>query len=342
MPWTSTRTSRWVAVACLLAACSDAPVAPERRVVPAERSLSGHPRSPGGPPLLPEAAPDSLRAWFAERGVTLPADPQPLDPAAKVAQDQRLLGDGDGNGRVNYSDLLYLWGHLTRGYSYYWVDFNYLDIDRDGDNDWDDLSILGKHLYANPRPPNTYGIGRPLTSDAEVPDTSFDIELEYVGEFSARYKHLFELAAGRWEAVIVEGLPDFTVDMDTETDISWWEAESRMPHLRVQDTIDDVRIYVGWSNLLNGAWGQGGAFWYALKDGELDRPILGKVLLDPYELAGERGLDIQNVLRARDRARPRDRGAEVARSHPRSIAVLSSHLPRRHVLPRSQRHRSFQ
>ena len=40
-------------VVCLLAACSDTPMALELREVPAERLFSGHPRSLGGTPLNP-------------------------------------------------------------------------------------------------------------------------------------------------------------------------------------------------------------------------------------------------------------------------------------------------
>ena len=151
-----------VVVVCLLAACADPPMAPEPGVdTPAERPFSGHPESFGSTPTLPEAVPDSMRAWFAERGVTLPEKLAPR-PAAKAASDhERLLGDGNGDGKVDYWDLLYLWGRLTKGYTYSWVDWDLLDIDRDDDTDFDDLAILGKHLYESPRPPNTYRPGKP-------------------------------------------------------------------------------------------------------------------------------------------------------------------------------------
>ena len=44
------------------------------------------------------------------------------------------------------------------------MDWDLLDIDRDGDHDFDDLAVLGNHLYKIPQPPNTYGIGRPVAA----------------------------------------------------------------------------------------------------------------------------------------------------------------------------------
>ena len=162
MSWRSLYTVRWIVVACLLAHCSDPPLAPERRVVPAERP-SGPSRNPGGTPS--QAALDSLRAWFAGRGVTLPAE-IPAEPAGKVAKvaqtTERLLGDGSSDGWVNFWDVWSLFQHLTNGYTFDWYYLDAFDIDRDGDADWIDLGLLGDYLYRDPPPPNTYGIGLPI------------------------------------------------------------------------------------------------------------------------------------------------------------------------------------
>ena len=85
--------------------------------------------------------------------------------AGKVAQDnEQVLGDATGEGEVDGADLALLWMYLTAfPFLTEHYDFDMLDIDRDGDNDWDDLYILGKHLYATPTPENTYRIGEPLT-----------------------------------------------------------------------------------------------------------------------------------------------------------------------------------
>ena len=140
-----------------LAACSDAP-------------------DPPSSPTSPPGDYAALAAWFAERGIDLPAEVPAPEEAAKPALDRPpLLGDVTGNQRVTLWDLWPLWDHLTRyrlrPANYY--DMDLLDIDRDLDNDWRDLMLLGQHIFENP-PANPYGIGLPL------PFGTFDIELVFV------------------------------------------------------------------------------------------------------------------------------------------------------------------
>ena len=77
-------------------------MAPERRVAPAEGQFTGHPGSPGGNPTPAQI--DSLRSWLAGQGVTLPEVLPARAPAAKTSQTDRLLGDGSGDGYVNFWD----------------------------------------------------------------------------------------------------------------------------------------------------------------------------------------------------------------------------------------------
>ncbi len=138
-------------LAVLLAACSDEP----RRA----------PSSPIEPAHSDYAA---LVNWFAERGITLPdAPPSPDGPAAKAAQDGRLLGDASGNGSVSFYDLWVLFQYLS-GEVYFaqHFDMDALDIDRDGDNDWIDLALLGDFLFGSGE--NPHGIGQAM--EARLPD----------------------------------------------------------------------------------------------------------------------------------------------------------------------------
>ena len=174
----------------------------------------------------------------------------PPRPAAKAASDhERLLGDGNGDGKVDYWDLLYLWGRLTKGYSYSWVDWDLLDIDRDDDTDFDDLAILGKHLYEIPRPPNTYGIGQALVADDPIDDFTVEVRFVAGNRYTPAQKALFREAAKRWEAVITtEDLSDrdFSVWPWDSDNVRWWDeywGNARGGRLRITDTIDDVRVY---------------------------------------------------------------------------------------------------
>ena len=122
------------------------------------------PPSPTAP--LPDAQDYArLAAWFSERGVVLPARLPAPEPAAKATDEDdevRLLGDANGNGSLNFWDMWPLWHYLT-GFAYLaeHYDFDLLDIDRDGDNDWDDLKYLGEFLFGGTGE-NPWGIGLPL------------------------------------------------------------------------------------------------------------------------------------------------------------------------------------
>ena len=132
-------------------------------------ALSGCADPPPSPtsPLPDQQDYRRLAAWFSERGVVLPSELPAREPAAKAASDheeeeQRHLGDVDGNGVLNFWDLWPLWHYVT-GFTYLasYYDFDLLDIDRDGDNDWDDLKYFGEFLYGGASE-NPWGIGLPV------------------------------------------------------------------------------------------------------------------------------------------------------------------------------------
>ena len=263
------------------------------------------PTSPSiGPTIadsLAVAAADSLGAseygkmvaWFAERGIALPAKPPakaeaPLAAVAKpAATDTRLLGDATGNGEVNYWDMWPLWHYLT---GFRWMtqqfDFDMLDIDQDGDTDWDDLSYLGKYLYVSGAP-NPYRIGEPLGPD---PSTSYNIDLVFVEGhgFSASQMALFEEAAERWESIITEDVTDLFTRFNSTT-VSWWNeyGSEYWGQIVVNETVDDLRVYVNTADLGEYA-GRGGPFWFRTSNW---LPVLGGIIVDENELTASNERD---------------------------------------------------
>ena len=365
-------------------------------------ALSGcaEPPSSPTPPLPNQQDYRRLVAWFSERGVVLPAELPAREPAAKAATDdeeeeQRYLGDVDGNGILNFWDLWPLWHYVT-GFTYLasHYDFDLLDIDRDGDNDWDDLKYFGEFLYGGSGE-NPWRIGFPLApriraslspdpgetrftvdgtlwhrftmqvqtasgeaSDAEVqvivnpgddsdlalelstassapsrsycgaerndthtnvghgdpvflagcqagesrvlietedgdslasysvtvveptppaPDTSFDIELVFVDDFSPGHRALIEEAAEVWERVISGGVPDvdFAVYPFDSAEKDWFDRHSWIGRLVIRDeVVDDVRLYVGRLPDDSEVLGTGGPI---LVRGNSSLPVLGNI-----------------------------------------------------------------
>ncbi len=60
-------------------------------------------------------------------------------------------------------------------------DFDLLDIDRDGDNDWDDLKHLGRFLYAA-ESGNPWNIGEPLAPPIRAALSPSPSELDLVAD----------------------------------------------------------------------------------------------------------------------------------------------------------------
>ena len=102
--------------------------------------------------------------------------------------------------------------------------------------------------------------------------TSFNIELVFVPQsfYTEHQKNLFRQAAARWERVITGDITDetyysyhpfdtrnFTGSRDT-----WWRERMRpnFGDIRVDDVVDDVRVFVGGPVSGDDLWGRGGAF----------------------------------------------------------------------------------
>ena len=101
--------------------------------------------------------------------------------------------------------------------------------------------------------------------------TSFNINLVFVPQssYTEHQKDLLRQAAARWERVITGDIPDavythspfdtrnYTGEWDT-----WWNGNMRSDFgdIRVDDVVDDVRVFVAGPVRDDDAWGRGGAF----------------------------------------------------------------------------------
>ena len=236
------------------------------------------PNAPTGP-AVNVSEHGAMVTWFADRGITIPPEP-PVEPAGKpVSRSRRILGDASRSGTVDSWDLLILWYHL-RGSTWYatYYDMDLVDIDRDGDNDWDDLKYFGEYLYVSSTP-NPYGIGEYL----DPPPVEYDIELVFVEGhgFSASQMDLFEEAAQRWESIIIEDVWDFDFGRypyDTR-ERDWWDEEAigYWGHIVIEDeVVDDLRVFVASADTDEGWAGRGGPFWIR---GENKLSILGRIVI---------------------------------------------------------------
>ena len=149
--------------------------------------------------------------------------------------------------------------------------------------------------------------GNVLFSDVWVPveayttDATFDIDLVFVDNgFTSAQKTLARQAAARWEAVITEDLPDHEIDFDSASD-SWkafWDAWSGMrgrPRIQDQETVDDVRIYLGKQDPDIPSHASGGAFWNR-KPADGDLPVLGVITFSAAALSAVYEFDFEGTM----------------------------------------------
>ena len=110
---------------------------------------------------------------------------------------------------------------------------------------------------------------------------NFNIELVFVNDndFTSSQKAVFQQAARHWMSIITEDLrdTDFSTNPYNEwdVDLGTW--------IRVNDTVDDLRIFVRATSIdgSGDALGRAGPFWIR-RDTSL--PILGKICLDTADL----------------------------------------------------------
>ena len=109
----------------------------------------------------------------------------------------------------------------------------------------------------------------------------FNIELVFVNDndFTSSQKTVFRQVARHWMSIITEDLRD--IDFSTNP-YNEWDADLGA-RIRVNDTVDDLRIFVRATSIdgSGDTVGKGGSFWIR---GDTRLPILGKILLDTADL----------------------------------------------------------
>ena len=102
--------------------------------------------------------------------------------------------------------------------------------------------------------------------------TSFNIELVFVPQssYTEHQKDLLRQAAARWERVITGDIPDVIYytrsPLDTRNFTGEWDTywrERMRPYfgdIRVDDVVDDVRVFVAGPSRTDDFWGRGGPF----------------------------------------------------------------------------------
>ena len=110
---------------------------------------------------------------------------------------------------------------------------------------------------------------------------NFNIEIVFVNDndFTPSQKAVFRQAARHWMSIITEDLRD--IDFSTNP-YNEWHADLGM-RIRVNDTVDDLRIFVRAISIdgSGDTVGKGGPFW--IRDGT-KLPSLGKIYLDTADL----------------------------------------------------------
>ena len=97
-------------------------------------------------------------------------------------------------------------------------------------------------------------------------NTRFNIDLVFVDpRLTADHRGIAREAADRWEEIVIGDLPDATgVSFDSRQE-DWWTGSTREATfgdiLVTNETVDDLRIYVGVLSGDQEPLGQGGMFW---------------------------------------------------------------------------------
>ena len=218
----------------------------------------------------------------------------------KVVQTQGgLLGDVDQNGRVDIVDALLVIAYSTNPVAaiviYNNGDISLGDVNKDGRIDAIDAWFIAIYV-ANPSDPRLPpGIGQPTDPDVEPPPTQvpheeddFNIELVFLNSVltSAQpdsVKKIVQQAATRWESVITGDLP--AVDHSSNScDVTITTRKYTNPPIRVDDVVDDLRIFVHVDSIdgSQGILAQAGPL--ELRDSLL-LPVISVIILDERDIS---------------------------------------------------------
>lgn len=107
-------------------------------------------------PPEPTGTYEGLLAWFEGSNIIHLPEELPPEPVDRTAPDEPILGDGYVDGRVDIWDLYSLWVALFTDDEID-LEFDNLDINRDGRVGPFDMELLADYLYGSKE--NDYGIG---------------------------------------------------------------------------------------------------------------------------------------------------------------------------------------
>ena len=109
-------------------------------------------------------------------------------------------------------------------------------------------------------------------------DDPFNIELVFVGDFTDARKDVMQQAARHWETIITEGLPDVNFSANPHS-LSFGDGT-----IAVDDTVDDLRIFIQKEELESLIAGTGGPRYVRSGD-PTGLPATGLVVISPSFLA---------------------------------------------------------
>ena len=112
---------------------------------------------------------------------------------------------------------------------------------------------------------------------SSIVESAFDIELVFLEDFSDSRKRKIGFAAQRWASIITADLPDYEFPSD-------WQAScgNQSFEIRKGERIDDLRIYVGFTD--SGDWAIGRGWPSLLRDNHL--PVVGCMVFRPLGVFG--------------------------------------------------------
>ena len=207
----------------------------------------------------------TIRLVWAEKLVGDHKERVPINVGIELLLGQPPSSDFNDDGRVDFPDFLLFVGKFgsKQGDETYQDRF---DLDSDGAIGFSDFLIFSS------------AFGQESRSQA------FDIELVFINEnaFTLNEKNTISQAARLWESIITTDLPDVDYSIYPW---DYWDSllEER---IYINDTVDDLRIFVGASSLIDAA-GRGGPT--AFRDGSL-LPIVGSIILDKDKMEDEYSL----------------------------------------------------
>ncbi len=213
----------------------------------------------------------------------------------KVVQTQGgILGDVDNNGRVDIADALLVVAYSVNASTVIPNngDISLGDVNEDGRIDFADAWLIAIYSTNPSDPMLPPGIGQPTDPDVEPPTTQyepdFNIELVFLNSVLTSsqpdsVKKIVRQAAARWESVITGDLPE--VDHSSNPcDITIETKKYTNPPIRVDDVVDDLRIFVHVDSIdgSRGTLAQAGPL--ELRDSLL-LPVVSVIILDERDIS---------------------------------------------------------